>query len=737
MRAVISAQALPVAAALALSLLCAALLIAAPRPGLAQARPDARPAAGTEAAAGTEPPAMLVADRVFITRDRKLVAEGAVEAFQGDIRLSARRITFDRKTGQLTIEGPIRIDQGDRIIVLASAAEMDRGLRNGLLRGARMVFDQQVQLAALQMVRVGGRYTQLYKTTVTSCHVCADGRPPLWQIRARSVTHDQQERQLYFKGAQLRVLDVPVFYFPALRLPDPSLERATGFLIPTIRTTSQLSTGIRVPYFFRIGDHKDLTVTPYVSSRTKTLGLRYRQAFRRGRIELEGAFTRDKLIPGDNRGYFFGTGQFELNNRFKLNFDAKTASDNAYLVDYGLTEYDRLRSELELTRTTRDNALRAAVTHYDSLIDGEDESRLPTLITDFSFEQRIYPRPLGGELRLGIDQRNYHRTSGLNIFGRDVHRLTADAEWRRNWIFGPGLRADWIMGVSADRFDIQDDATYPGSIDRVTPRASLSLRYPMTRVSGGGVTHFLEPLVQIGWSDLSGAAAPIDESGFVEFDQGNLLSLSRFPSSDVREDGTTLAAGVNWARYTASGWQANATLGQVFRGLADPNFSTTSGLSGESSALLVAGQILMDRGLSLTGRSLLDDSLRFNKVEMRGAWSSQRTRVSGSYLWLGVDPVEGRTADVSEFWFDGSYRVSTTWTASANLRYDIADDSASSAGVGLTYRNECVTVDLSLNRRYTSSTSVEPSTDFGFTIALSGFAVESGTEKYRRSCGKS
>jgi len=691
-------------------------------------RPDPAPA---------EPPAMLVADRVFVTPDRQLVAEGSVEAFQGETRLRAERITFDRKTGKLIIEGPIRIDQGDRFTVLADAAEMDRGLRDGLLRGARLVFDQQVQLAALQMVRVGGRYTQLYKTAVTSCHVCEDGRPPLWQIRARSVTHDQQERQLYFEGAQLRVLDVPVFYFPALRLPDPSLERATGFLIPTIRTTSQLKTGVRVPYFFRIGDHKDLTLTPYVSPKTRTLTMRYRQAFRRGRIELQGAFTRDDLLPTDKRGYFFGTGAFDLANRFKLSFDIKTASDNAYLVDYGLTDYDRLESEVELTRTTRNTAFRSAVIHYDSLLDGEDESLLPTLITDLSFEQRAHPRGLGGELQLGLDFLGHRRTSGLDILGRDVTRLTADAAWRRNWVFGPGLRADWEIGFSTDRFEISDDSTFASSITRTTPRASLALRYPMTRGTEGGATQFLEPLIQIGWSDVSGPAAPIDESRFVEFDQGNLLSLSRFPSSDVREDGTALAVGVNWAHYAASGWRANATVGQVFRGLADPNFSTTSGLSGEASALLVAGQVVMHEGLSLTGRSLLDDSLHFNKVELRGNWSSPRTRISGSYLWLAIDPAEGRTADVSELWFDGSYRVGGNWTASANLRYDIADDSASRAGVGLVYQNECVTVDLSVNRRYTSSTSVEPSTDFGFTIALSGFAVESGTEKYRRSCGKS
>ena len=64
----------------------------------------------------------------------------------------------------------------------------------------------------------------------------------------------------------------------------------------------------------------------------------------------------------------------------------------------------------------------------------------------------------------------------------------------------------------------------------------------------------------------------------------------------------------------------------------------------------------------------------------------------------------------------------------------ISDARATRAGLGLVYSNECVTVDLSVNRRYTSTTSVEPTTDFGFTIALNGFSVDSGSKKYRRPC---
>ena len=343
-------------------LLSSALILSLPAAVAAQSEPEG--AASEADATEQNQPALLVADEIFITPDRKLVAEGNVEAFQGDVKLTAQSVTYDRETGELTLTGPIRIDQGGNSTLLADSAQLDSGIQNGLLMGARMVFDQQVQIASVQATRAAGRYTQFSKVAATSCHVCANGRPPIWQIRARKVTHDQLERQLYFEGAQFRILDVPVFYFPTLRLPDPTLERATGFLVPSIRTTSQLGTGVQVPYFFKIGDHKDLTLTPYLSSKTRTLGFRYRQAFKRGRIRLRGSYTRDDLQPGQDRGYFFADGRFGLGNDYRLTFDIKTTSDDSYLADYGLPDFDRLRSEIALERIKRDTAFRTSFIHY-------------------------------------------------------------------------------------------------------------------------------------------------------------------------------------------------------------------------------------------------------------------------------------------------------------------------------------------------------------------------------------
>ena len=714
-----------------------ALLSLALLPWLGLGAPTrAEPPAGAESASA---PAMLVADRVFITPQRILVATGNVEAFQGNVRLRAQKITYDQSNGTLEIAGPIRIDQGGDVTILASAAEMDRDLQNGILSSARMVFKQQLQLASLQMTRVSGRYTQLYKTAVTSCHVCDDGRPPLWQIRAERVTHDQLAQQLYFENAQLRVLDVPVFYFPGIRLPDPTLERTTGFLIPSIRTTSNLGSGVKVPYFFRLGDHRDLTLSPYISGKTRTLEGRYRQAFRTGRITIEGAHTRDDLQTGESRGYIFAQGQFELPKGVNLDFDLKTVSDDAYLADYGLQDLDRLRSEATLTKARRDMLLRAGVYHYKTLRDSEQQEFIPSAIADVTYQQRFSPGRLGGEMRLSLEGHGHRRQSNLTSIGplpqgRDVARLTADVDWRRNWRLAYGIVAEWQVGAAADAFSVYNDANFANSEIRLAPRSALTLRLPMSRRSAAGHSTYLEPIVQLGWRDVTGEAVPEDESGFVEFDQGNLLALSRFPAIDAREEGLTLVYGFNWARYSTSGWQAFATVGQVIRQDADPRFTKSSGLGGTSSDLLLAGQLRLSEDLSLTARGLLNGSLNFSKAEFRGDWRHSRATVAGTYLWLGTDPAEGRSEESSEMWFDGTYDISPSWRASASLRYDISDARATRAGFGLAYSNECVTVDVTINRRYTSTTSLEPSTDFGFTIALNGFSVNSGNKKYRRSC---
>ena len=689
------------------------------------------------------PPAILVADEVFITADRTLVAQGNVEAIQNERRLRATSISYARDTGQLTIEGPITLIDGDQTLIFADAGQLDADLRNGLLRGARLVLAQQLQLAAQQVDRVDGRYNQLSKVSVTSCRVCDDGRAPLWQIRANRVIHDEIEQQLYFDHAQFRILNLPVFYLPRLRLPAPNLERASGFLVPSIRSTSQLGTGLKIPYFIKLGDHRDLTVTPYLSSVTRTIELRYRQAFRRGRMSFDGAITRDDQQPGNLRGYLFGRGSFDLERDYTLRFGIEATTDRGYLNEYDYSTKDRLESQITIERARRDELVRGALHNFESLRDGDINDNLPNVVLDGSYERRFFPARLGGELRLRVEAHTHRRLSDrdidgpdadLEVDGRDVARLHGNLDWLRRFTFGNGLLVDTRAGLGFGAFDITQDATFAQNQFELVPQAALTLRYPLIRREAGGVTQVLEPVAQIGWTGGSRLTVPNDESTRAEFDEGNLLALSRFPRPDRIERGGVAALGVNWTRTNPSGWDSRLTLGQVFRSSPDTDFSSSSGLSGTSSDFLLAAHIRTDTGLTLTGRSLFDETLTFSKAELRGNWGFARGGLGGSYVWLDEDPAEDRTEAVSEILLNGRFEVNRHWEVRADWRFNVADDRAATAGLGLSYNNECVAVDLTIARSYSSSTSVEPTTNFGFNVGLRGFAATAGDQKYIRTC---
>ncbi|MEB8389191.1 LPS assembly protein LptD [Rhodobacteraceae bacterium KMM 6894] len=697
-------------------------------------------------------PAMLVADEVYLEGDGRLVAIGNVEALYQGRRLLARRATYDKGTDSLILDGPLTLYDGAGTVVLADSAQLDRDMQNGILRGARIVMEDQLQLAAQQVTRTNGRYSQMYKAAVTSCHICEDGSPPLWQIRARRVIHDQVERQLYLEGAQLRIMDTPVLYVPELRLPDPTVERASGMLVPSLYNSSLLGFGPKVPFFIAMGDHRDLTLTPYLTNKTRTLELRYRQAFTRGGIEFEGAVSDDEIGLSDRRAYVFGRGLFELDNDFILRFNVEAVSDDTYLVDYNYSDKDRLDSEISIERTKRDEWMRAALTHFHTLRLNESNSTLPTIVGAVAYERRFFPKRFGGELRFGADAHSLYRSSDLttdgadvDVFadGRDVTRLTASAEYLRSWTLMGGLHSTFVTGVAVDQINVSGAGiTSDTKSTQATPYVSMTLRYPLAKTMPNGVSHVIEPVVQLGWVGGDTPNIPNDESTRTEFDEGNLLSLSRFASSDRRERGASAAYGLTWSRVAPAGLNTAFTVGQVVRDRTqrEPNgglsFSDSSGLQGTFSDLLFAGQVATQNGLSVSARGLFDSALDTTKAAVRAGWYNASTNIGATYIWLGADTFENRPSTISEWAFDGSYRLSRHWTGSAEWRYDIASDNSVKAGIGLTYTNECVDISLSASRRFTSSTILEPSTDLSLTVGLRGFSARTEDKSYVRECRK-
>lgn len=675
--------------------------------------------------------ATLVSDSLAITGDTRLIADGNVEVFFRGNRLKASRIVFDQATDRLEITGPIVLTEATgEILILASQADLAADLSEGILTSARLVLNQQLQLAANRMMRVSGRYTALQTVTASSCRVCANDPTPLWEIRARRVVHDEVERQIYFDRAQFRLAGVPVLYIPRLRMPDPTLKRATGFLMPSIRTTSDLGTGIRVPYFIVLGKSADLTLTPYLTARnSQTLGLRYRQAFATGLLTLEGSVSRDDLEPGKTRAYLRVRGDFTLPERFQLGFDGKTVTDPAYLLDYGIDNTDRLDSRIEIRRTRRNEHISARVISFQTLRDDEDNTTIPTVIADLTFHRRFSLGPLGGDGGLRLQTHNHSRSSVSPVDGngdgiadgRDVGRISARIDWRRSFLLPMGIEGTVLGELTADAYTIANDDTYGGRTSRTHGSAGVELRWPWVRTEAGGAVQVIEPVVQLLFASSDAESLPNEDSVLVEFDEGNLFSLDRFPGSDAVERGPRANVGVSWTRHDPQGWSMGVTVGRVFREADLGQFGPGSGFAGATSDWLASATFTLSDSVALTGRLVLDDDLGVTKAETRLALSGAKTALSTSMIWAVADAAENRLVPTQEITFDARQKLTPNWTAKASGRYDFEGNQGTLAGLGLEFLNECVRFDVSLSRRFTSSTSVTPTTDFGLSLDLVGF----------------
>ncbi len=689
------------------------------------------------AAVGQQSAATLIADEVVVDGNSRLRATGNVEVFFKGTTLQATSIVYDRQSDALTIAGPLTVRRPDGSFLLADSAALSADLENGILRSARLVLDRQLQLAAAEIHRIDGRYSVLGKTVASSCTICPGSPVPLWRIRARRIIHDELERQLYFENARLEVVGVPVFYLPRLRLPDPTLKRANGFLTPSLRVNDKLGTGLKLPHFFTLGRHADVTVTPYVTTGgSRTVELRFRRAFRNGRITLKGALTRDDLRPGETRRYLFADGQFDLPRGFDLTFGIKSVSDPAYLLDYNYSDADRLPSTVDISRTRRDAYIHAGLRHVNSLRASETNATLPATIGSASWQRRFEMPVLGGTAESRLELFGFRRSSGLDVTGRDAARASARLDWRRDWTTSQGLLLAAQGRLALDYYVTDDDSTATTPETRATPFGAIEMRWPLVRAGTDGATHVLEPMAQLVWSPVDDTTITNEDSLSVDFDEGNLFSLNRFPGADRQEQGLRANLGIGWTRHDPTGWSLGVTVGRILRDSNPGQFGTGTGLGGYNSDWLASMHLATAGNLRLANRAVFDDEFNFTRDELRLDWSTERLGLTSSFIWQQANPLENRPSDSAEWLMDTSYRFRPNWTGEANWRYDFVSGSAAEAGVGLVYRNECVEMNVSLSRRFTSSTSVTPTTNFGLTIALTGFGTAPGESAYRRSCAR-
>lgn len=675
-------------------------------------------------------PVALIADEVIYNdATKEITAIGNVEVYYEDRTLTADKIVYNDITERISAEGEIVLRDNTGTTIFADTADLDSELQDGIVRGAKAVLGRFTRLSAVEAQRVDDRYNVLSKAAYSPCEVCEENPTPLWRIRARRVIHDQEKRIVHYESARLEFFGIPVAWTPYFSHPDPTVDRATGFLAPEVKSSSEnYGYGVKTPFYIVVDDHTDLTLTPFVTTNDGVLGeLELRRAFRNGDINFEGSLGQNDFTgETELHGHIFSTGLFRQSSGLRWGWDVNLTSDDGYLRYFDFSEEDRLTSELFADVYKRNWFVDVSAVRFQSLRDNEPAGQIPLVLPDVSGRYELAAPGVGGTIGGFFSAQGLFRNNGV-----DTGRISFGADWEREEILPFGLVIRGFAEARGDVFFIGDDPDEADETEfRLYPLAGVEARYPFVSEGTGSLTHLIEPTAQAVISPFGGNDddIPNEDSLITEFDELNLFDESRFSGLDRVEEGPRFNLGVRYGMLSDIGLALDTTVGRSLRLEDADEFSVGSGLRNAESDWVGSWSASYDPYVTIRQRlRLSDDALAITRNEVGVDLRYEFAVLSAEYIFLEEDPDVEATRDREEITARARVFVTDEWSVNGFLRRDLDISEFVFLGGGVRFKNECCAVTASLRRDFTDSENVAASTTFAIKLELFTLGGDDGT----------
>ncbi len=706
-----------------------------------QPKPAAAPPAAAQAAddeGEKKTPILLDADE--LTQDEALgiiTARGKVELIKGPNTLTADVMNWNRNSGIVTASGHVRMVQPTGGNPVRRLCRADRRHGRRLHRKRARVDEGQRQNGGPPRERKGGNQTIVSRGIYSPCDLCAadPSRPPIWQIRSRTTTHDAEDHRVYYRDATMEMGGVPVLWLPWFSHPDPSVKRQSGFLNPQIGMKSQLGAVVRNFYYWDIQPDLDATIElSEFSQQGPLFGAQIRKRFENGLVRLGGSITESNItssngtaIEGEKkgiRGHIFGEGRFDLDDNWRAGFDLARSLDDVYVRRYNYSTLDVLRNRVFAEGFFDRSYVNASAYAFQDLRPGLRGTQ-PIAAPYVVYSALGAPgETLGGRWSVDASALSLMRTSA----GEDVRRLAGQVGWERKWISGFGLVTTVDLTTSVDGYWTDNavqssalDTVHNGFTGRVLPQGTVTSSMPFVRqFDFGQIT--LEPIVGLTVSPkiANNKNIPNEDSQDVELEASNLFSPSRYPGTDRIEDGSRVTYGGRVAVHSQSSGYGSVFLGQSYRMSGSNLFPDGSGLENRRSDYVGQVQLVPGKWVDIDWRfRFAANDFKNNLHEVNFSLGPPELFLNGTYLFAASAPNAGVPTDRNELTVGLYGRISGHWTANATGTYRMAPDRKPVRyGTSVAYADECFNIALDMSRDLTSVVGGVSGTSFFIRIGF-------------------
>ena len=664
-----------------------------------------------------------------------ITAIGDVNIIRNGLTLNADKVIYNQRDDVVTAVGNVRMIDAENNVVFSDYVVLTNQMSQGEMENIKIIMKDESRIAARRVRTYPNNNKVMNNAVYSPCDVCALNPNPLWQLKARKITHDAESQNVYYKDAILEIKNIPVFYTPFLSHPDPTVKRRSGFLIPSFGSSSYLDGFLQPHYFWDLSPHDNLTFSPILSTNHGLiLDANYSGYFERGYLSTQGSVMKDD-DDDETRGNLYVKGRYELNDYWVSDIDLNYVSDSMYLKDLSLPK----KEDAWLTSSAKlqgfDNRNYASIeAYYYKLISYDLQ-----MLNAQEFKRRKYDKPYALPLITyeNVSEPGQYGAYFKNTFDfasvmreEDVssQRMTMINSWNLPYTSPYGEKYRLVASVKSDAYYIDnytnpDNEKFTGETGRIFPQLGLEWKMPFVKATDTS-RHIIEPVVVAVAAPNGGNKIdkiPNEDSQNSELDDINVLDIDRYAGYDRNDTGSRVSYGLNWSSYGTIMGRTQAFIAQSY------NFSNDHDEFGadddENSHFSdYVGRIYANPNKYLD----MNYRFRFDKDDLEMKYSELAARVGPdifhayfSYIYLKEteETIAQNLGERKELYTALGAKLTRDWSISIYNRQDLTNGGNSlEHGGTLTYEDECIKIVGDLHRY--DSYDPEDENDFEFTISL-------------------
>jgi len=562
-----------------------------------------------------------------------------------------------------------------------------------------------------------GDTTIISKGVFTSCKK-NDTCPP-WQISAKKIRHDKKKKILYYDNAWLKLYDTPVFYFPKFFHPDPSVKRQSGFLMPTVVSSSNLGSAFNVPYYFAVADNKDFTIKPRLYSNQKMLlQTEYREVNKKSKHTMDfSSLINDNK---SNKSHFFSKYISEIDffnfEETDLKFDLQLSSDDDYLKVYKVTSpiidnSNLLNTTLEIDAYSEDLTFNTNLSVIKDL-SKNNNARYEFIYPSYSLSKQLKQIDLL-EGRFFLNSSGQARNYDSNIYEKTIIndlKFNSDSKFYQN-----GIINDYKFLIKNINTNTKNSLKYKEKTNHdVASIFEYNLSYPLKKNNKNSY-NILSPLASIKFSPSKNRNMRNESK---RIDANNIFDLNRLGSNDAVEGGTSLTYGFDYIKNDKKDQEIfKGSIASIARLEENKNLPTESTLGKKNSDIVGTLNYIPNHILKLNYDFSLDNNLDDTNYQLLGTEIKINNFVT-TFEYLNDNNSPNKD---SYYTSKNSLSIDESSSVSFNTRQNKKTDLTEFYNLIYQYRNDCLIAAIEYNKDFYSDGALRPEENIFFKLTIVPF----------------